>query len=87
MTTAVITKPIPKLKSEVTLVEASEIIGETQLTLIRLLDDKVIPFHLSRGMRVIAQSDLEHYNAIEFDRCGRVLNELVEETERLGLYN
>ena len=86
MAGALLTKPATKIKTEVTLSEACELIGVTRKKILRLVDDGTLISRMSGVSRVIALKEIERYNEVEFIRCGRILDELVGETERLGLY-
>ena len=86
MAGAVLTKPATKIKTEVTLSEACELIGVTRKKILRLVDDGTLISRMISDDRVFSLQSLNAYKLTEQQRCHQVIVELMEETERLGLY-
>lgn len=79
---AVIVLPV---ESELTTSQAAEIIGVSRPFLVELLEQGEMPFHLVGTHRRIRLTDVLAYRQEQERRRG-VMQELVAETEALGLY-
>jgi len=73
------------LESELTTGQAAEIIGVSRPFLVELLEEGEIPFHLVGTHRRVRLADVLAYRQ-ERERRFQVMEELIEETDALGLY-
>jgi excisionase family DNA binding protein len=72
--------------TELTTQQAAEFMRVSRPSLIKMLDEKKLPYRKVGAHRRIRYDDVLHYLASERARRKKVMEELVAETERLGLY-
>ena len=75
------------LGQRLTTQEAADLLGISRPTLIKLLKAGKIPFETPGRHRRIRLSDLLSYQAIRRDEQQRVLRELTQDAQELGLYD
>ncbi len=78
---------IAPLAQRLTTQEAADLLGVSRPTLIKLLEDGKIPFEQPGRHRRIRLDDLLAYRDRRRKERSRTLDELVEQTEALGLYD
>lgn len=78
---------IAPLAQRLTTQEAADLLGVSRPTLIKLLDDGKIPFELPGRHRRIRLDDLLAYRDRRRKERSDTLDELVRQTEALGLYD
>jgi len=74
------------LQAELTTQQAADMMRVSRPSLIKMLDDGKLPFRKVGAHRRILYSDVLNYIQTEHARRVSVMEELVAETERLGLY-
>ncbi len=74
------------LQAELTTQQAADMMRVSRPSLIKMLDDGKLPFRKIGAHRRILYSDVLSYIQTEHARRTSVMEELVAETERLGLY-
>jgi len=78
---------VAPLAQRLTTQEAADLLGVSRPTLIKLLADGRIPFEQPGRHRRIRLDDLLAYRDRRRDERGKALDELVQQTEALGLYD
>lgn len=78
---------IAPMDVELTTNKAADLLNVSRPHLIKLLDRDEIPFHMVGTHRRIRLGDLLEYKAQRNERRARALEELVKESQRLGLYD
>jgi excisionase family DNA binding protein len=73
-------------ESELTIRQAAEVLQVSRPSLVKLLDDGKLPSRKTGAHRRIRYADILHYLEMERIRQTKIMEELVAETERLGLY-
>lgn len=74
------------VEAELTTQQAAKLMRVSRPSLIRMLDEKKLPFRKVGAHRRIRYEDVLFYLNTERARRQKVMEELVAETERLGLY-
>ena len=74
------------LQSELTTQQAADLMRVSRPSLIKMLDDGKLPYRKVGAHRRILYSDVLQHIQAEHARRTRVMEELVAETERFGLY-
>lgn len=72
--------------TELTTQQAAELMHISRPSLIKMLDEKKLPFRKVGAHRRICYEDVMRYLDAERARRKEIMKELIEETERLGLY-
>ena len=72
--------------TELTTQQAAELMRLSRPSLIKMLDENKLPYRKVGAHRRIRYEDVLHYLEVERARRKKVMEELVAETERLGLY-
>jgi excisionase family DNA binding protein len=72
--------------TELTTQQAAELMRVSRPSLIKMLDDRKLPYRKVGAHRRVRYEDVMNYLKTERDRRTKTMMELVEETERLGLY-
>ncbi len=80
---AVALRPVP---AELTTQQAAEFLRMSRPSLIKMLDEGKLPHRKVGAHRRVRYEDALHYVKNERARRAKVMEELVAETERLGLY-
>jgi excisionase family DNA binding protein len=78
---------VAPLAQRLTTQEAADLLGVSRPTLIKLLEDGRIPFEQPGRHRRIRLDDLLAYRDRRRNERGKALDELVQQTEALGLYD
>jgi excisionase family DNA binding protein len=78
---------VAPLAQRLTTQEAADLLGVSRPTLIKLLKDDEIPFEQPGRHRRIRLEDLLAYRDRRRRERGKTLDELVQQTEALGLYD
>lgn len=78
---------IAPLAQRLTTQEAADLLGISRPTLVKLLESGAIPYEQPARHRRVLLADLLDYQAHRHVEQGRELDELVRETEELGLYD
>ncbi len=74
------------VNTELTTHQAAELMRVSRPSLIKMLDENKLPYRKIGAHRRIRYDDVLHYLEIERARRKKVMEELVAETEKLGLY-
>jgi len=74
------------LQAELTTQQAAELMRVSRPSLIKMLDERKLPFRKVGAHRRVRYADVLRYLEVEHSRRVKVMEELMEETERLGLY-
>ena len=72
--------------TEITTQQAAELMRISRPSLIKMLDEKKLPYRKVGAHRRVRYDDVVHYLETERARRKKVMEELVAETESLGLY-
>lgn len=72
--------------TELTTQQAAELLRVSRPSLIKMLDKRKLPYRKVGAHRRVRYEDIIHYLETERARRKKVVEELVAETERLGLY-
>jgi len=72
--------------TELTTQQASKLMRISRPSLIKMLDERKLPFRKVGAHRRVRYDDVMHFLALERARRRKVMEELVAETEKLGLY-
>lgn len=72
--------------TELTTQQAAELLRVSRPSLIKMLDEKKLPYRKVGAHRRVLYEDVLFYLKAERARRAKVMEELVAETERLGLY-
>jgi excisionase family DNA binding protein len=75
------------LDAEISTQEAADLLGVSRPTLIKLLDQGVIPFHTLDVHRRLIVSDVVAYRATRDAQRRLALDDIAAENQRLGLYD
>jgi excisionase family DNA binding protein len=78
-----IARPAQRLTTQ----EAADLLGISRPTLVKLLEDGEIPFEQPGRHRRVRLVDLLDYQERSHRERGKALDELIEMTEELGLYD
>lgn len=78
---------IAPLGQRLTTQEAADLLGVSRPTLIKLLEEGKIPYETPSRHRRIRLSDLLAYQAVRREEQRRVLRELTQDAQELGLYD
>lgn len=78
---------IAPLAQRLTTQEAANLLGVSRPTLVKLLEDGEIPFEQPGRHRRVRLVDLLDYQARSHSERGKALDELIQMTEELGLYD
>jgi excisionase family DNA binding protein len=78
--------PLLPVDTELTMQQAAELLRVSRPSLIKMLDEKELPYRGGGAHRRIRYEDVLLYLNAELARRAKVMEELVAETERLGLY-
>ena len=74
------------VEAELTTQQAAELLRVSRPSLIKMLDEKKLPYRKVGAHRRVRYEDVVFYLKAERARRAKVMEELVAETERLGLY-
>jgi excisionase family DNA binding protein len=74
------------IDAELTTQQAANLLRVSRPFLIKLLEQRKLPYRKVGAHRRLLARDVPRYAAAERARWDRVLQELAEETEQLGLY-
>lgn len=74
------------VEKELTTKQAAELMRISRPSLIKMLDEKKLPYRKVGAHRRVRYEDVLYYLDTERARRTKVMEELVAETERLGLY-
>jgi excisionase family DNA binding protein len=77
---------VAPLAQRLTTQEAADLLGISRPTMIKLLDDGKLPFEQPGRHRRIRLDDLLAYRDERRQERGKALDELVRQTDALGLY-
>lgn len=78
---------IAPLAQRLTTQEAADLLGVSRPTLVKLLEDGKIPFEQPGRHRRVRLDDLLSFQARRRDERAKALEDLVHQTEELGLYD
>jgi excisionase family DNA binding protein len=78
---------VVSLDQRLTTQEAADLLGMTRPTLITLLEQGQVPFEQSGRRRLVRLDDLLAFRDQRRTERGQALDELVRQTEALGLYD
>lgn len=80
------TREIAAQEAEMTVNQAAEYLDVPTTRLIEMLDAGELSYRMAAGRRRVRIEDLRRRREEEFARRVKVMENLTEETERLGLY-